>query len=378
MSALVLRNTVFWLAGLVVAVLVIDALEAALWPFLAGMVIAYLLDPIADRLEAIGCPRSLAAALIVLVFVVALIAVVVVVVPALIAQAVDLAARLPGYLEQLRAFIQPQIAELQAQLSPEMADRLRDTLRTAVGDVFGWIAGVLRGLLGSGVALVNLLSVLVIMPLVAFYLLRDWDRIVGQVGDLVPRPLLPTVATQMREIDARLSGFVRGQALVCLALAVWYSAGLSLVGLDFGLVVGMTAGLIAFIPYISTILGVATGLGLALAQFDSAGPVIAVAGVFAVGQVAQDFVLVPRLIGDRVGLHPAWVLFALMAGGTAFGFTGVLLAVPGAAVIGVLIRFAVDRYRASDAYGADRSSPGESPRPAAAAGDGGPAARDAE
>jgi len=188
------------------------------------------------------------------------------------------------------------------------------------------------------------------MPLVAFYLVRDWDRIVARIDSLVPRPVAGVVREQAIEIDRRLSGFIRGQALVCLVLATWYSVGLSLAGLDFGLVVGIGAGLISFIPYVATVTGVATALGLAFAQFDSWGPIAAVGAVFATGQLLQDDVLVPKFIGDRVGLHPAWVLFALMAGGTAFGFTGVLMAVPVATAIGVLIRFGVDRYLASPLF----------------------------
>ncbi len=345
-----IRQTVLWVAGIVAAVVILDALQAALWPFVAGMAIGYLLDPLADRLEAIGCPRGFAAGLIVLVFLFALITVLVVLVPVLLSQAVALISRLPAYLEQFREFAWPIVADLEGRLSPEMADRLGETLRSAAGDAFAWVGSIARSLLGSGLALVNLLSILVIMPLVAFYLVRDWDRIVAQIDSLIPLPWRDEVRTQAAEIDRRLSGFIRGQALVCLFLATWFSTGLSLVGLDFGLVVGIGAGVIAFIPYVSTVVGVTTALGLAFAQFDSWLPIAGVAAVFATGQVLQDSVLVPKLIGDRVGLHPAWVLFALMAGGTAFGFTGVLLAVPVAAALGVLIRFAIERYRNSHLF----------------------------
>ncbi len=348
-----LRETLLWVGGGVLAVLILDALQGALWPFIAGMVIAYFLDPLADRLEAIGCPRGVAAGLIVLVFLSLATAVVVLLVPVLVHQLAELASRIPDYLDQLRAFLKPQLAELQYRLSPEMAERLREALRTGIGDVFGLVGDLAGRLLGSSLALVNLLSILVIMPLVAFYLLRDWDRMVERVDSLLPRRAVETVRTLAREIDERLSGFVRGQALVCLVLATWFSVGLSIVGLDFGLVVGIGAGLIAFIPYVSTIVGVGTALGLALAQFDSWPPILGVALVFGTGQILQDALLVPKLVGSRVGLHPAWVLFALMAGGTAFGFTGVLLAVPAAAAIGVITRYAVDRYRESDLFGDD-------------------------
>lgn len=206
------------------------------------------------------------------------------------------------------------------------------------------------GLWSGGLAVFNALSLVVIMPVVAFYLLRDWDRIVAHVDSLLPRDAADTVREQVREIDDRLSGFVRGQASVCLVLGTWYAVGLTIVGLDFGVLVGVGAGLISFVPYLGTALGLIAGLGLAIAQFDSWLPIGLVAAVFATGQILEGYVLTPRLVGERVGLHPVWVLFALMAGGALLGFTGVLLAVPAAAVIGVLVRFAIGRYLQSPLY----------------------------
>ena len=354
---LVARNpTLIAIVALTAALFVIYVLRGALWPFLAGMVIAYLLDPVCDRLEAARVPRGVGAALIVLVFLLALSALLFVLVPVLVAQLADLASRMPGYFESLREFAAPIIRDMEAKISGDLAQRLRDALTDVSGDrLVGWVTSALSGALSGGIALITLLSILVIMPVVAFYLLRDWDKIVAHVMDLVPRHMADTVRTLVREIDGRLSGFIRGQGMVCAILGLFYAVGLVAVGLDFGLVVGLGAGLISFIPYVGTVVGLGSGLGLAFAQFSDWLPIVGVACVFAAGQALQDFVLVPKLIGDRVGLHPAWVLFALMAGGTVFGFTGVLLAVPAAAVIGVLVRFAIDRYKASDLY-RDKSS----------------------
>ncbi len=348
--ATVRPKTLIILASLAATLVVVYLLRGALWPFLAGMVIAYLLDPIADWLERRGSPRGIAAFGIVATFLISLILALALLLPVLVAQVAALISRLPEYFETFRAFANPLIIEIEDRIGDQMAERLRQTFADFSEESFAAVGGVLRGMLSGGLALVNLLSIAVIMPVVAFYLLRDWDRIVESVDDLLPRTIAPTVREQIGEIDARLSGFIRGQSLACLVLAIWYAVGLRIVGLEFGLVVGFGAGLISFIPYVGTVVGLGTGLGLAFAQFTDVLPIVGVAIVFATGQALQDFFLVPKLVGERVGLHPAWVLFALMAGGTVLGFTGILLAVPAAAAIGVLVRFGVERYKASPLY----------------------------
>ena len=212
------------------------------------------------------------------------------------------------------------------------------------------ITGLLAGLWSGGVAFLQLLSLVIITPVVAFYLLRDWDRIVEHLDSLLPVAAAPTIREQLRKIDDTISAFVRGQAIVCLILGAYYAVALTLIGLPFGLLVGIGAGLISFIPYIGAAAGLIVGLVIAYTHFDQWTPIIGVAAVFLAGQTVESYVLTPRLVGDRVGLHPVWIMFALLAGGALFGFTGVLLAVPAAAVIGVLLRFAIARYRDSDLY----------------------------
>ncbi len=325
-------------------------LREALLPFVAGMGVAYLLDPVADRMEKLKCPRAVAALIIVASFLAAAIAVAVVLVPILSAQLAELIGRLPGYLQHLRELADPVIANVRAQLTEEQLAQLGEAFRGYAGDAVGWLGQALKGVLTGGLAILNVLSLILIMPLVAFYLIRDWDEIVAYIDGLLPRDGADTIRGLVGEIDDRLSGFVRGQATVCLALGAWNAVGLTLVGLDFGLLVGLGAGLISFIPYVGTAVGLAAGLGIAVAQFDTWLPIALVGAVFASSQIIEGFVLTPNLVGDRVGLHPAWVLFALMAGGALLGFTGVLLAIPVAAVIGVLVRFATERYRASGLY----------------------------
>lgn len=358
------RRFVLWVAVILGGGLLVYLLRNALFPFVAGMVVGYLLDPLADRLEARKVPRGLAAGLIVGAFLAVLVAIFVILLPVLSAQITDLIARLPEYLQRLRDFADPIIAQLRASLTEAQLAQLQEFGRDSTGDVVKWIGTVLRGMLGGGAALLNILSLTVIMPVVAFYLLRDWDRIVANLDGLLPRGSADTIREQMREIDSRLSGFLRGQALVCLILGTIYAVGLTLVGLDFGLLVGMGAGLVSFIPYFGTAVGLVTGLGLALAQFSEWLPIALVAGVFAVGQVLEGYVLTPKLVGERIGLHPVWVLFALLAGGMLFGFTGILLAVPAAAAIGVVVRFAVERYRRSPLYRSAAAAP-DGPGPGA-------------
>jgi predicted PurR-regulated permease PerM len=348
------RRWLIWLGIAVVMAVLVYEMRAALTPFIAGMAVAYLLDPLADRLEAVGVPRTGAVCIILGSFLAILVLVAVLLFPLLQTQIVELAARVPSYIQKARDAVLPMIDRLQATLSQAEVERLRSAAGNVAGDVVGWVGQILSGLWSGGLAVFNALSLVVIMPVVAFYLLRDWDRIVAHIDSLLPRDAAGTIREQVREIDDRLSGFVRGQASVCLALGTWYAVGLTLVGLDFGLLVGITAGLISFVPYLGTGLGLIVGLGLALAQFDSWLPIGLVAAVFASGQILEGYVLTPRMVGERVGLHPVWVLFALMAGGALLGFTGVLLAVPAAAVIGVVVRFAISRYVQSPLYRSKR------------------------
>ena len=354
------RRFGLWLLVLLGAGALIYLLRGVLLPFVVGMAIGYLLDPLADRLEALKCPRGVAAAVILGAFFVGVVAVLVVLAPVLHAQVAGFVARVPAYVESLQALVKPIIAQFKAQLTEAQIERLREAAGGYAGDVVGWLGGLVGDLFSGGAAVLNVLSLIVIMPVVAFFLLRDWDRIIAALDALLPRGAAETVREQFREIDTRLSGFVRGQAIVCLTLGAWYAVGLSLVGLDFGLLVGIGAGLISFIPYFGTAVGLGVGLGLALAQFAEWLPIALVAAVFVGGQTLEGFVLTPNLVGERVGLHPVWVLFALMAGGGLMGFTGVVLAVPAAAAIGVIVRFAIERYLQSPLYrGAGDDANGE-------------------
>jgi predicted PurR-regulated permease PerM len=331
-------------------------LSGVLLPFVAGILVAYFLDPLADRLERAGCSRALATSLITAAFFVIVIAALVLLFPLVQAQILGLVGRVPGIVDSLREQAGPLLERLQASLSPEDVKRLQAAAGDYAGQAIKWLTGIVGKVLSGGVALLQLLSLVVITPLVSFYLLRDWDRLVERFDGLLPRDLAPTIRAQMAEIDRTIAAWVRGQATVCLILGAWYGIGLTLVGLEFGLVVGFLTGLISFIPYFGMGLGFVVSFAIAFAQFSGWAPFALVALVFAVGQVAEGYVLTPRLVGDQVGLHPVWVIFALLAGGALFGFTGVLLAVPVAAVVGVLVRFTLTRYRESRLYLGDGGS----------------------
>jgi predicted PurR-regulated permease PerM len=356
------HKALFWSLAFAAVALVTWLLRDVLTPFAAGLVLAYLLDPLADRLEKWRLGRLGAALLIVVIFVAVLVGVLVLLAPLLANQLTSFIERMPVYVRQLQALLADQGGPLLRRIGGESV--IQD-LERSVGDLVGqgarWIGTFMTSLWSGGAALLNIVSLLVITPVVAFYLLLDWDRMIFAVDRLVPISQRTTVRVLAKDIDRAISGFVRGQTLVCVILGVMYAVGLYLVGLNFGVLIGLSAGLISFIPYVGTILGFVVAFGVALAQFwpdfTSIGLVCL---VFAIGQFIEGNILSPKLVGGTVGLHPVWVMFALLAGGSLFGFLGLLIAVPMAAAIGVLIRFALGRYIASPLHG------GGSPQPDAA------------
>jgi predicted PurR-regulated permease PerM len=352
------RKFAYWMAGLVLFLAAVFVLRGILLPFVLGMAVSYFLDPAADYFERLGLSRTLSATVLTIVFLVGAIAVLLVLVPLLQSQILAFAARAPEYADLLRARAEDLLAMVQARLSPEDLERLRAAMAEFAGGAVSWIGKLISGVWSGGLALVNLVSLAVITPVVTFYLLRDWDKLIAKLDHWLPRDHADTIRAQAVLINETLAAFARGQAIVCVLLGAFYGIGLSLVGLEFGLIVGLVTGLISFVPYFGMLTGFVVGISLAFVQFDSLTPVALVAAVFVVGQVIEGNIVSPKLVGDRVGLHPVWMIFALMAGGALFGFMGVLLAVPVAATIGVLSRFALDRYLAGPLYGGDGDSGG--------------------
>ncbi|WP_374371585.1 AI-2E family transporter [Dongia sp.] len=345
-----MRRWPSYLAALLIFLILVYLLRTVLLPFVAGMGVAYFLDPVCDKLEKWGCSRILATALVTIAFALMIILAFLIIVPVLIEQLSLFIRDLPGLVERAHQRLLPLYAQFQLRFDLPALDDLGTLLRNRLGGVLGFFGEALQGVVSGGAAIANLLSLLFITPVVTFYILRDWDLLVARVDTLLPRDHAETIREQMRAIDTTMAGFIRGQASVCLVLGAYYAGGLMLVGLPFGLVIGMVAGLLTFIPYVGSLTGFIISMAVALASFDTWHGTAIVAAIFVSGQVMEGNFLTPKLVGDRVGLHPVWIIFALLAGGALFGFVGLLLAVPVAAAIGVLVRFGIGRYLASPLY----------------------------
>ena len=338
-------------ALLVGAWVLLQLFASVLLPFVAAAGIAYFLDPPASQLTRLGVPRGAASLLMILTLVAAWLLFALLLYPLILSQIGVLISRLPAYVGSIRSFATDVVSHLQERLGPEFVDeKLRDLVAGQAGAMLSVLVTAISRVIGGSFALFNVLTLLLVTPVVAFYLLRDWPRLMARIDGWLPRRYAGALRAQAREVDRILSAWLRGQALCCIVLALFYAIGLSLAGLDLGLIVGLTAGVLSFIPYVGTITGAVTSIGLALAQFSSWAEVLIVVGVFVAGQVLEGYVIYPRLLGDRVELHAVWVIFALFAGGAALGFLGVLLAVPAAAVIGVVCRFWLRRYVRSPLY----------------------------
>lgn len=350
------RQTLFWLALLVAFVVALRLLGSILLPFVLGMAIAYFLDPVVVWLQRRDVGRKWASAAIIAAFFATGGLVILLVAPVVVAQIVALVNQLAAFSVKVQGWVEtpPDVPLLHSLARGGSAGGEASGL-APLGAIAGQAAQIAGGLFGNllsgATALIGLLALLGITPIVAFYLLRDWPRVVVVIDGWLPRPHAATIREQAREIDKVLAGYARGAATVCAALAAFYGLALSLVGLEFGLVIGLTAGAFSFIPYFGTILGLVASVGVGLYQFwPRLLPVGVVVGIFLAGQVVGDNVLTPRLVGGRIGLHPLWLLFAVLAGGALFGLVGILLAVPASAVIGVLVRFAIRRYKESPLY----------------------------
>ena len=351
------RQIWFWLIGSAVFLGFLALLHDILLPFILGMALAYLLDPLCDRLEKWGLSRLGATLLVCLFFLVLLVISLVMLVPLMLQQAAGLVGQLPAMLEALRDWAYRMLFFLERNLNSEVVVQAREAMSAATDNLVSLAGTFVADLITGGVALFNLLALLVITPVVTFFLLRDWDRMVEKVDGWLPRQHLLTLRGLASEVDETLAGFIRGQGLVCVFLGVFYGLGLTLASLNYGLVIGLIAGILSFIPYVGTTVGLLIAVGVAFAQFDSLWRVALVAAIFLGGQAIEGNYLTPKLVGDRVHLHPVWVLFGLLAGGALFGFVGVLLAVPISAVIGVGMRFLLSRYKQSVYYRGQEERP---------------------
>ncbi|MFM1817129.1 MAG: hypothetical protein RLZ98_3824 [Pseudomonadota bacterium] len=351
-------QVVFWLAAAILASLLILLLKDILLPFVAGMVIAYALNPLVGHLSRLGIPRILASLIIVAMVLLVLIAALVIVVPLLLAQAQQFAAALPGELDKLQAMSEAWARERLGDRFDGLRQAIEDGLKDMTGTFAGFATSFAQSLWTRGMAIVNFLALLLVTPVVVFYLLSDWPAIVGQLDRWMPRDHAPTIRRVAGEIDAAIAAFIRGQGLVCLILAMVYAVGLSLAGLKYGVLIGVLTGLLSFVPFVGWALGLITASTFAVLEYwPSAMPLVKVLAVFALGQALDAGFLAPRIVGSKIGLHPVWLIFALFVFSYLFGFVGTLVAVPLAAATAVLVRFALEVYIKSTIYTGSQPDP---------------------
>jgi predicted PurR-regulated permease PerM len=352
----------FWV-GLAAALLVVlELLRGILLPFALGAAIAFFLDPLVDQMVRVRLSRTFATVLALLVFGLVITLFFLLFTPLIQVEVTQLAGKSHDYLTAVRGEFDQLLSLLQDWLAPEDMQRLRDAAGAKLGDVVSGAVEIVTSVVSGGVAVANVLSLVFITPIVAFFLLRDWDQIVATVDSWLPRLHAEVIREQARLVHRTLSGFLRGQSMVCAIFGLYYAICLSILGLDFGLIVGLAVGVLIFIPFLGALSGGLIAAMLAAAQFGDWAHPLWVGGIFLVGQTLEGNVVTPKLVGDQVNLHPVWIIFSLLAFGALFGLTGVVVAVPFAAVLGVLLRFLLQRYLESPLYDPARAVP-PSPEP---------------
>ncbi|MDX2307602.1 MAG: AI-2E family transporter [Hyphomicrobium sp.] len=361
------RHVVFWLVALALVVIAVGLLREVLLPFVMGAVLAYFLNPLVDRLQTSGLGRGLATALVVAVIMLAVITFIVIVVPILASQAQQVAVSVPTEAERLRGVIDEWAKAQFGPHYPAFQSALEKAMRGIAENwsvLAGWLAAEA---LTTGKALFQFVSLLLVTPLVMFYMLIDWPRMIGKIDGWLPRDNAPTIRRIAGEIDAAVSAFIRGQGTVCLILAFYYATALTAVGLDYGLLVGLATGLMSFVPFVGWALGLIVSLGLGILQsWPDTSLLVWIAAVYLFAQALDAGFLSPQIVGSKIGLHPVWLILALFVFSYLFGFIGALLAVPVAAALGVLARFGLKAYLASGVY-QGQVRPSDIERPAASA-----------
>ncbi len=350
MKSYLTRTNIFLLFVCLCVICFIGAVQAILLPFVLSFILAYILHPLSAKLEKCRISQGFSSLLVTFGFCCLVVMVFLIVVPILQAQVVDFMRRIPQFSSSVWDYLKGVISYTKENITSEQMSELSVAVRDSVVNVLMAIGAGLSQILSSGIAIFNVLALIVITPVVLFYILRDWGKIQRQVKSVIPKDKEDLVQSVWKEINNTLSGFIRGQAMVCLLLGIFYGIGLSAVGLDFGMLVGLLAGVLSFVPYFGFGTGLVLSVFLALMQNFTMGQWGGLAAIFIVGQVLESYILTPYLVGDKVGLHPVWVIFALLAGGVLAGFIGILIAVPTAGVIGVLLRRFLKWYRTTDFY----------------------------
>ena len=344
------RKSWIWIAIIMAILLCFYTIRGVLLPFIAGIMTAYLLNPLVKYLKKYNIPRSISAPLLILLTFCLIISFFLITIPFLQNQIIALTKQFPNYGQKIYHALKPLIDGLNHVIKIQDIDQLREKAETYMGDMFHWSLSTMVKILGNTLALANLLSLLILTPVVAFYLLRDWPAFTQGLMNLIPQDQKQTILKQMQEINRTLGSYLKGQCLVCVCLVLVYSIGLNLIGLKYASTIGMATGILAFIPYVGFLIGLVSALGVAMAQFGAWSTIGWVACVFFIGLAVESYILTPKLIGDRIGLHPVWIIFSLLVGGLLFGFAGMFLAMPVAATVGVLVRFGMVKYFQSAFY----------------------------
>ena len=345
------RHALFWIVAAIVFAALLQLLAPVLLPFVIGLTLAYFMNPLVDGLSSLGMPRWLSAVIILLLSIVFVVTLFVFLVPVLAAQTDSLIAALPGEIARLRDLLEGFARECLGDRFPQAESAVTRGLNGMQDSLPGLLSGFAQAVWNQGTAAFGFLSVLLVTPLVFFYALVDWPKMLAKVDSWLPRDNAPTIRALASEIDSRVSAFIRGQGMVCLVLAVFYALALSFLGLRYGLLIGLLTGMLSFIPFVGWALGLITATALAAVQYwPDVTSVLLVPGVFLAGQALDAAVLGPQIVGQKIGLHPVWLIFALLTFSYLFGFLGLLVAVPVAAAIGVLVRFALRTYLSSSVY----------------------------
>jgi predicted PurR-regulated permease PerM len=348
-----LRNQVLvWATFSLVAILLLWVFRSILLPFVVGMALAYLLNPIVNLMSRLRFPRPLGSAIALILVIAIFLGIFLMLVPLVSTQVAGLVLRLPNYIADLQQLVQELAPQFNDWLGPERAAQFEASISDMIGSGVDLAGSITAQVAQSSITVLNTIAVLFITPVVAFYLLLDWEGMVKRVDDLLPRQHREEIRGVLGQIDRAMAGVIRGQASVIVVLCIYYSTALWLVGLDFGIAIGLIGGLLSFIPYVGFLIGFALSMTIATVQFwpDMWVSFFIVLAVYVVGQFLESNVLYPKLVGQSIDINPVWLMFALFAFALLFGFVGLLLAVPLTAIAGVLTRYAVHKYQASTLY----------------------------
>lgn len=335
----------FWCAGSLAAGIFIYLVGSILLPFIVAIIAAYFLNPAADKMQKYGLSRTVATSLITVSFFCITITISALLAPIFYNQLLTFLHTIPSYVVYINENIIPEFSKLLAKIDPHAFEKAKDSIGDASGYTLKFLGGIVTNLLSSGMAALNLLSLIFITPIVTFYILRDWHIMLNTIDNALPKQYASTIRHLAKEIDHILAGYIRGQTHVCLIIGTFYAIALTIAGLEFSVFIGMATGLLLFVPYVGMLFGCTVGLLVAFFQFGDLQHVAIIAGIFLVGQIIEGMFITPNLVGNKVGLHPVWIMFGLLAGGAILGIAGVLIAVPVTAVMGVLARFLLRRKK---------------------------------